>query len=246
MLVISFPYREGFKDFLRSDYDIPTCTEFIFGPLDEKNQNVVIAAENVSPPSWILDESKDHVLTYYCKYMVGQGMKHVPARITCNGNVIYIYKPVMVVLDAFSLFHGKFKISVFKQFSMKNVIFNSNHYIATHKTSIKIDTVCNIDYANELLEKLSKEFPEFNLYSLQNAPYPLQDIECPQANANTVQANDVQANDFQANAECLQIKPWVLNAIPPLVTRRYMQNIRKNYKLPLKEIDISFFLNTVK
>lgn len=244
MLSISFPYREGFRDYQNSNYDIPTCTEFILGPLDEKNKNVVIAAENVSPSSWIIDESKEHVVTYYFKYMVGQGMKHVPARITCNGNVIYIYKPVMVVLDAFSLFHGKFKISIFEQFTIKHSILMSNHYIVNYKTFIRIDTVCNIQYADELLRTLKRSYPEFNSCSLQNeCPYVSSLCQCANAQANA----NVNAN---VNETCPnmspQIKPWVLNAIPPLVTKKYMQNVKKSCRLPLKEIDISFFLSTVK
>ena len=238
MLVISFPYKEGFKDLQNSNYDIPTCTEFICGPLDNKNRNVVIAAENVSPSSWIIDESEKHVVTYYFKYMVGQGMKHVPARITCNGNVIYIYRPVIVTLDVYSLFHGKFKISIFEQFTIKNSILMSNHYIVNFKTFIRIDTVCNIQYADELLKTLSKQYPEFNSCSLQNE-YPYVSTLCANVNAQT-NANAEYPNAVQ------QIKPWVLNAIPPLVTKKYMQNVKKNCRLPLKEIDISFFLNTVK
>ena len=165
------------------------------GPI--RNANVSVYIENATCLTRSIKITNKNVILYYFRYLVGPYGKHVPVKITCNGNVVYIYKNVRVMLDARSLFDSNFKVSVFHQFSLVNARLIAEHLIVTEKTLICNDTKINEKYTHDTIAFLKREYPCFDERSISNersipSSFDLKSIE------------------------------W----LPPLITDKYAKNIQ--------------------
>ena len=194
MLSIAFPYCEGQRDKLQAGF-YSVSNIVLYGPIDGTEVHVYI--ENATCLTRSINVSNKQVILYYFRYLVGPHRKHVPVKIICNGNVIYIYEKVKVVLYAKSLFLGNFKVSVFHQFSLVNAHLIAEHLIVTEKTLISNDTKINEKYTHDTIAFLKREYPCFDERSISNersipSSFDLKSIE------------------------------W----LPPLITDKYAKNIQ--------------------
>lgn len=176
MLSITFPY---FSDNGQLSIDTRVnkkgSLELLKGyPTNDMNHKpLYMCIENIVTANDYEMDVKNNTITVRIRYLVSK-TRHVPVKISCysNGNVIYIYNSVNVDLDAYSLEYGKFKLSIFKPFSIKNSVFVSEHFIVNRETHITSDTVKNVKYVDDILRSYKRSYPDFNPCPLRNEIMP--------------------------------------------------------------------------
>ena len=194
MLSIAFPYCEGQRDKLQAGF-YGVSNIVLYGPIDGTEVRVYI--ENATCLTRSINVSNKQVILYYFRYLVGPHGKHVPVKIICNNNVIYIYEKVKVVLYAKSLFLGNFKVSVFHPFSLANAHLIAEHLITTEKTTILNDMKINEKYTYGTIASLKRQHPYFD--------------ERPISKEQIIPWNiDLKSIEW----------------LPPLITEKYAKNIQ--------------------
>lgn len=176
MLSITFPYStDNGRQSLDARISEKGSLKLLKGyPTNDINSKpLYICIENIVVPNYYETNVKDSTVTVRIRYLTSKA-GHVPVKISCysNGNVIYIYENVDVELDAYSLANGKFKLSIFKPFSIKHSIFNSEHFIVDKEMHITTDTTKNVKYVDDILRAYKRSYSDFNPCTLRNEIMP--------------------------------------------------------------------------
>lgn len=220
MIVVYYPYKDDknmpSKPYMKyyEDKGLISISGYAKSKTDTQYSLYTISIENCVPVFKFIDDTKHHVCIFYVKYMVGQDMKHVTARISCMHSVIYVYEPVAVRIGIRSMALGKFKMSVFKPLYLATAIVKSSHHIVFKNEEIKTDQVFNETYCKETLDLIKRDYPDFNTIPL--------------------------ANEQQPNRAFFISKQLEWNAIPPLITDEYIKRINSFITQNKIRLPISF------
>lgn len=183
-------------------------------PITNKYTRYTISIENCIPVFRFIDDIEHHTRIFYVKYMVGQDMEHVTARISCMNSVIYVYEPVIVRFDVCSMIFGKFKMSVFKPLFLATAFVKSSHHIVFESEEIMTNQVFNETYSKETLDSIRRNYPNFNSMPLEKEQRP--------------------------DRAFFISKQLEWNAIPPLITDEYVERVNSHILPGKRKIPASF------